>query len=355
MLLFLTLVSVGTLSCPLQGQEGDAVPVIPQDPLPIGTQATDDDEKNDELYMAFRFDRNALRAMVVPERYRTVIDEMRSRDWAVRNQASIRLERLEPGLEMLFAILLKDDLDLEQRSRVLRLLTRLIAEMPRGAVGIRMNTNFNQKGVLVTAVIPGLPAEKFLKAGDLIVAIDDAPVENSEDLIAIVQSRKPGDRLSFVVARSKRNPRGMDELGADGRPVTEQLQFVIPLGSVAELDANGSVATSTRLDERRRQKIRLVQEAFGPKPVRVRTPSVIIAEAPFIGRSPDTHPSVLWLLSLKEIIDAGGDPFSDGFEKRAAKFLQEMKAAIADDDRTDAEQRWHQRSLERFTSLRDSF
>ena len=227
--------------------------------------------------------------------------------------------------------------------------------MPRGAVGIRMNTNFNQQGVLVTAVIPGLPAEKFLKAGDLIVAIDGAQVENSEDLIAIVQSRKPGDRLSFVVARPKRNPRGMDELGADGRPVTELLEFVIPLGSVAELDANGSVATSTRLDEVRKRKIRLVQEAFGPKPVRVRTPSVIIAEAPFIGRSPDTHPSIIWLLSRKEIADAGGDPYSDGFEKRAAKYLQDMKAAITDDDRTDAEQRWHRRSLERFTSLRDSF
>jgi len=309
----------------------------------------------EEALGIFRLDEAALRAIVVPEALRSIVTRLGAKEWLIRREASLELEGMKPEPEILVRLLIDPELDLEQRARLLRCLVGRIVQMPRGAVGIRMSTNLQRNGVLVSAVIPGLPAEAFLEVGDLIVSIEDTPINNSEDLISVVQSRKPGDRLAFLVRRPKRGGQGVDELGPDGRPVTELLEFVIPLGSVAELDQTGNVASSARLDEVRKRKIRVVQEAFGPKPVRVRTPSVIIAEAPFVDRPADSHPAVVWLLQNRQILDAGGDPFTPDFEKRVAKFRRDMTTAVRDVDLTEAEQAWHRRSLDRFEGLLESF
>ena len=309
----------------------------------------------DEALEVFRLDEPSLRAIAVPEVLQSIVTRLGSKEWTIRRDASLELASTRPEPEMLMRLLIDPELNLEQRARLLRCLVTTIIQMPRGAVGIRMSTNLQRDGVLISAVIPGLPAEAFLEVGDLIVEIEETPISTSEDLISVVQSRKPGDRLRFTVRRPKRGALGIDELDADGRPVSELLEFVIPLGSVSQLDETGNVASSARLDEVRRRKIMVVQEAFGTRPVRVRTPSVILAEAPFIDRPADSHPGVVWLLQNKQILDAGGDPSTPDFEKRVAKFRRDMARAIADRDLTDAEQAWHRRSLERFDRLLDSF
>lgn len=57
-------------------------------------------------------------------------------------------------------------------------------------------------GVLVSAVLPGSPAEKAgLKSGDRIVSVDGETVGGLEDYSGILKSHQPGDRIRVTFLR----------------------------------------------------------------------------------------------------------------------------------------------------------
>ncbi|HYZ26273.1 MAG TPA: PDZ domain-containing protein [Geminicoccaceae bacterium] len=68
-------------------------------------------------------------------------------------------------------------------------------------------------GVLVMRVDPNGPAARAglrptrrdlmgsVRLGDLIVAIDDKPLESTEDFFAALEERKPGDDVTLTVVR----------------------------------------------------------------------------------------------------------------------------------------------------------
>jgi serine protease Do len=59
-------------------------------------------------------------------------------------------------------------------------------------------------GALITEVEEGSPAEKAgLKAGDVIVKIDDQEVEDPGDVIEVVADKKEGDKVAVEVLRDK--------------------------------------------------------------------------------------------------------------------------------------------------------
>jgi S1-C subfamily serine protease len=61
------------------------------------------------------------------------------------------------------------------------------------------------KGVLITEVIEKSSADEAgLKAGDVIVGIDDQPVENTDDLLKVTSDKEKGDRVELKVLRDKR-------------------------------------------------------------------------------------------------------------------------------------------------------
>lgn len=61
------------------------------------------------------------------------------------------------------------------------------------------------KGVLVMQIVPGSPAEQAgLKAGDLITQIDDALIENSEQVQKVVEGMAPGNSLKIEVQRKNK-------------------------------------------------------------------------------------------------------------------------------------------------------
>jgi putative serine protease PepD len=58
-------------------------------------------------------------------------------------------------------------------------------------------------GALVAEVNPGSPAaDAGLKVGDVVVAIDDQPINGSEGLVAVVRDHSPGDEVTIVVVRN---------------------------------------------------------------------------------------------------------------------------------------------------------
>ncbi len=61
-------------------------------------------------------------------------------------------------------------------------------------------------GALVTDVAPGGPAARAgVRARDVILRVDDSPVEDSEDLIAALAQKGPGDAITLSILRG-RNP-----------------------------------------------------------------------------------------------------------------------------------------------------
>lgn len=60
-----------------------------------------------------------------------------------------------------------------------------------------------RQGALVVEVLPGTPAEAAgLQVGDLIVAIDRTPVDNTHPLPEIIGGYKPGDRVTVRFERA---------------------------------------------------------------------------------------------------------------------------------------------------------
>ena len=57
------------------------------------------------------------------------------------------------------------------------------------------------QGALVEAVAPDVPAAEQLEGGDVIVAVEDEPVETPAELRAEVSKARPGDRLDLDVRR----------------------------------------------------------------------------------------------------------------------------------------------------------
>ena len=80
----------------------------------------------------------------------------------------------------------------------------------------------NAKGVLIAEVIPDSAAEKAgLKHNDIIIQVDDEPIESRDAFRNQIAMLKPGSRVKLVVWRDKRRKTLTVKLGK--RPPTEEL------------------------------------------------------------------------------------------------------------------------------------
>lgn len=74
---------------------------------------------------------------------------------------------------------------------------------PVDPVFVRQWNLKTQKGAVVQAVVKGSPAHKAgLRRGDVLLKMDGAPVSGPNDIIALVRSRKPGDKMSVELLRA---------------------------------------------------------------------------------------------------------------------------------------------------------
>lgn len=63
--------------------------------------------------------------------------------------------------------------------------------------------DYNYKGVYVVQVIPGMPAEGKLLAGDRVIEVDSQEFSSSEHFIEYVGNKKAGDQLILTIRRNK--------------------------------------------------------------------------------------------------------------------------------------------------------
>lgn len=72
-----------------------------------------------------------------------------------------------------------------------------------GFLGVELNDRTDGgQGALITKVDDGSPADGAgIEVGDVVVGIDDAPIEGSAGLIAAIRDHSPGDEISVVVVR----------------------------------------------------------------------------------------------------------------------------------------------------------
>lgn len=226
-----------------------------------------------------------LQAVIISPAVRELVDQLDGPEFAERAWATRKLIDLRIDDNQLLAVLHRGELSAEQNHRLLFVMRQRLLNTPRGALGIRMDAarpvlpqNLQQHlpdadepapaalpGVLVLEVIPGMPAEGILRAGDRITHIDNTPVQISDDLIDLVQTRRPGDTIHMTVLRPKRDGQGRFINDAPDRADHDQVKLQIILGSVEKLHDPTMPTPPSRLELQRRRMLTAIEHRYGNK------------------------------------------------------------------------------------------
>ncbi len=207
----------------------------------------------------------------------SAVAELDSREFARREAASAKLRAKSVTAEVIFAILSKAELSVEQRERLLTIAQEKVLALPRGALGLRMQPSGDVRnpGVEVLLLLPGMPAERVLKIGDRIERIDGQPLATSSDLVEIIQSKLPGESVRLSVARQQRDDRGKPKIDPAGGFVEDRMEFEVALTTAVDLDKfEDRLASPVRsvVLERRLLALREAETRFAPATKRVIAP-----------------------------------------------------------------------------------
>jgi serine protease Do len=105
----------------------------------------------------------------------------------------------------------------------------------------------NTEGALIADVIKGDPADKAgLKAGDIVIAIDDLPVKSQKDLIQIIGKMPPHKKVTLKVIRDGKEKKITVTLGqrktgqiAQNNPINKDLPIAVDEVTAKEKTAYG--------------------------------------------------------------------------------------------------------------------
>jgi len=90
-------------------------------------------------------------------------------------------------------------------------LAKLISPGPNEPSGFILTTILGIVGAIVANVLRGSPADKAgltplgrdsngkIQLGDIIVAVDDKPIADGDDLLNVLDEKQPGDKLRMTV------------------------------------------------------------------------------------------------------------------------------------------------------------
>ena len=269
-------------------------------------------------------------------------------DFAQRDAATTALRDAKVPDEQIWIHLLSTPggLSYEAHARLLDIGYTRIKDAPRGALGIQMAPRMGEiDGVTVTALIPNMPAQNVLRPGDRIVELDGKPIQVSQQLSTIVQTKRPGERIALVVMRGQRDAVGRVVGGPDGRPVETRHELEIEVGSRADLEKFGDGGMDSPIFDAGRDRMsELLLETF-PAPVRMirmeRVPGELIAV--------DSHPDIIQLQA--QLARPDGLGLGAGVRSVLRARLDSLEASARAPGLTDNERAWFQAVAERYREL----
>ncbi len=219
-----------------------------------------------------------VRAITIDDRVRELVQQLDEPDFTKREDATSALIDLRVENVQFYAMLEHGELSAEQRHRLLGALRERIVNAPRGALGIQMDVGpraaMDRIGVTIIDLIAGMPAERVLRVGDRITHIADEPVFSSDDLIALVQGRRPGDVIDLTVQRPLRNDAGQPIRDDNGDQQYDTLKIEMELGDAERLNDPRNPASHTRLDLDRRREVAAAEQRYGDiaRPIQIAQP-----------------------------------------------------------------------------------
>lgn len=266
-------------STPGRGMQGDRAVRRPVDrPIdqPIVLNGRQDLQLAPPTPAPLPTDADIARVQIQPDLLR-LVRAFDSDSFAERASARDAIAARSPSSLELMAILLRKDLSLDARHALVTLLSDAIMHAPRGALGIRMDGPLMREtpGVRVTALVPGMPAERVLQPGDLLREIEGKPLIDRTELIRTVQSLAPGVEVQLLVRRVRRDAEGRVLTGPDGAELTDDLRVRVRLGSTDDLETDGEPAgnVANPLVAERAAQVAEAQRRFLPAAATVAFPA----------------------------------------------------------------------------------
>lgn len=124
------------------------------------------------------------------------------------------------SLVVLMGLLTRDDLTLEQRTRLELIARSKFMQGPRAALGVRWNAN-EPGGATILSTEPDFDCSKVLQAGDIIVRIGDVDIAAVGSLPPAILSYSPDDRVDIRFLRNEKKCVGTVVMG-DFRSLANQ-------------------------------------------------------------------------------------------------------------------------------------
>lgn len=275
-----------------------------------------------------------------------LVDQLGSASFAERDAASrALLDRAIADEQVWLQLVTRGDrLSAEAHARLIEVGRARIVDAPRGALGIQMAPRFGETdGVTVTGLIPNMPARKVLRAGDRIVELDGQRIRVSTELSAIVQTKRPGDRIRVTVMRGERDELGRVKGGVDGRLVETRVELEMEVGAREDLERFGDGGMDSPLVDTGRLRLAESMRQRFPGPVRV----VRAERLPGERLEVDTHPEIV---RLKELLS---DPISLGPNSIAVfrSRLANLRAIARMPGLSEGERAWFQAVADRYLEL----
>ena len=289
-----------------------------------------------------------LRGLVPDTRVTGLVRGLASSEFAVREAAGAALLDLRQVPDEQVWLHLSGaagELPYEAHARLLEVARARILDAPRGALGIQMAARFaDADGVTVTGLIPNMPAQRVLKPGDRIVQLDGKQILVSQQLSAVVQNKRPGDRIAVVVMRGARDEVGRVKGGPDGRPIEERIELEMEVGSREDLEKFGDGGMDITSDSTRDRLAERLSQDF-PAPVRIMRTERLPGEPLDV----ESHPDIAQLrqqLATPEGLGAGA-----GIRAVLRARLAALEAASRAPGLDEGERAWFRAVADRYREL----
>ncbi len=207
-----------------------------------------------------------LKAIRIDPDLEELVARLADPSYSSREEATAALVKREDDLVPLYAVLSRGGLTPEQRHRLLSVVQERLLNVPRGAVGIKADRRFFPDQVVIEELLPNLPARHVLEVGDRVTHLEGKPLENWDEFVRSVQTKKPGSKIRITIERPREDKAGV--AAPPPGPDFEVLELDLQLGSADLLvdPATGLPQRGGPVDSDRQREAQLAMDRWGSRP-----------------------------------------------------------------------------------------